>query len=266
MKDNFYHLGFGTTWIGKHWPRNKEYLYPSDSEVHNYFDYVFENIKDRKLLIDTAREYGNAETRLGKYFESNPVSFSRAVICSKFGGSLKRQLLKEKNNGFRITVEDMVDDFCSSLDKLGRIDIYYSHLINDVNIKQAITFLRKGEYLAILDYWKKIEYGGLKYIGASISNVDILKILVKEKLYTRLDIIQIPSWMLIKYGLLLKKLKEDGKYIVVNSPVRFNMDNQKEDFDVNSCYTNIWDNSCVDVVLTGSRNHYQDVISLSSII
>ena len=266
MKDNFYHLGFGTTWIGKHWPRNKEYLYPSDSEVHNYFDYVFENIKDRKLLIDTAREYGNAETRLGKYFESNPVSFSRAVICSKFGGSLKRQLLKEKNNGFRITVEDMVDDFCSSLDKLGRIDIYYSHLINDVNVKQASSFLRNGEYLDILQYWKSIEYGGLKLIGASISNLEIMKIFVQEGLYMGLDILQIPSWMIIKHGSFFKELKEAGKYIVVNSPVRFNIDNPELDFDVNKCYTDVWGNDNVDVVLTGSRNHYKDVISFSSII
>jgi hypothetical protein len=72
--------------------------------------------------------------------------------------------------------------------------------------------------------------------------------------------------MLIKYGLLLKKLKEDGKYIVVNSPVRFNIDNPELDFDVNKCYTDVWENDNVDVVLTGSRNHYKDVISFSSII
>jgi hypothetical protein len=81
-----------------------------------------------------------------------------------------------------------------------------------------------------------------------------------------LDILQIPSWMIIKHGYFFKELKEAGKYIVVNSPVRFNIDNPELDFDVNKCYTDVWGNDNVDVVLTGSRNHYKDVISFSSII
>ena len=264
MIENIYHLGIGTTWIGKHWPANKDYIYPNDREIHDYFNYVFENIRVGRLMIDTAREYGTAETRLGKYFQIHPEYFERAIICSKFGGCTKRQLLKEENNGFRITIEDMVNDYYSSLERLGRIDVYYSHLRNQTNVNQAISFMRKGEYLEILEYWKKIEYGGLKFIGASISNLEIMKIFIEEKLYERLDIIQVPSWMVKKQKSFFKELRSLGKYIVVNSPVRFSLDDEVKNTNINECYIDLWKNSYIDVVLTGTRNHYKNVLSLST--
>ena len=263
MINDIYHLGMGTTWIGKHWPSNKNYIYPNDKETHNYLNYFFENIEIGRIMVDTAREYGTAETRLGNYFQTHSEFYERAIICSKFGGCTKRQLLNDANNGFRITIEAMVNDYYNSLERLGRIDVYYSHLISQLNVNEVIKFLRKGEYLETLNYWKKIEYGGLKYIGASISNLKIMSIFIEEKLYKNLDIIQVPSWMVKKHESFIKELREFGKYIVVNSPVRFSLENNDSDISINDRYLEMWKSSYVDVVLTGTRNHYKNVVSLS---
>jgi len=150
------------------------------------------------VMLDTATGYSQTETKLGQWLSSHLDLMKRTYIATKFGGSYERDLAGDDDHGFDMSRTRMIQDFDRSASLLGKVDLLYSHLTNQVSFENSMKFLRDEEQQAMLMQWRDESKYGLQHIGASISNGKVLAAAAAEGLLNHYDALQIPGYLAIE--------------------------------------------------------------------
>jgi len=252
----FFIAGHGAIWTGRKWPTNNEgYAKPNQEEVFASYDDAFEYMRnqDGVVMIDTAPAYGekggvdlNSEEWIGEYFKKHPELRQKAFISTKVGEESPQP--PELKGEIDHSVEHLKYSVDRSLERLGRIDLLYIH-------QATAQVLTDKAYKSALLKMKQENYGGIKFLGASISDKNALEEAVNHNLIDWLDAIQIPAWLFNERKDLVQKIYEKGIAIVINSAGRGVKDN-----DFRSGYLNIAHDPRVSVILVGSRGHLAETV------
>ena len=253
----FFPLGLGTaSFAGVNMVGEKNYKKPSDSEISLLINSALKNIdasEDNQLILDTSNQYGESEKRISRYIKKNPKTVKKFFICTKWG-------LKFKEDNFAVcdySIKNLKISLEQSLKLLQKIDLYYIHTNPSINYKKLSNILdKKNETILYLNEIKKNNYGGIKYLGISISNSENLEFLLENKyLLSNFDVLQINSNILfenpkimekiysLKIGIILNSVYRKGNKAVIN----------KKDGLCNLFYKILDSNKNV-IVLTGTKS------------
>ncbi|MBI4309731.1 MAG: aldo/keto reductase, partial [Candidatus Omnitrophica bacterium] len=253
----FFVAGHGAIWTGRKWPTNNEhYIKPSKAEVFASYDIAFQHMdnQDGITMIDTAPAYGekggedfSSEEWIGEYFREHPELRKKAFISTKVGE--EPPPVGEVKGEINHTVDHLHVSVQRSLDQLGKIDLLYIHqadaqVLGDESYKQALLQMKQDEY------------GGIKFLGASISNKDVLEEVVNKDLIDWLDAVQIPAWLFNERKDLIQKIYAKGIAIVINSAGR-----SVKDGDYRSGYINVANDPRAAVILVGTRGHLKETVN-----
>eukprot|EP01116_Phalansterium_solitarium_P019837 TRINITY_DN5686_c0_g1_i1.p1 TRINITY_DN5686_c0_g1~~TRINITY_DN5686_c0_g1_i1.p1 ORF type:complete len:283 (-),score=87.98 TRINITY_DN5686_c0_g1_i1:108-956(-) len=245
-------IGLGTIWFGRPWPpKNDSYTDPSQEEIDTFMLSAAESLanSDGVFMVDTAAAYGTSEQRLGTFFGSHPELFAKAVIATKFGGSYEKEVGGEF--GFDPSLASLVSDFDASVRRLGRVDLLYYHLVSSLPFEVSMAALRNAELTATLRGYRAERRGGLRWLGASISDPKVFVAAYKEGLLDFLDVLQIPMFFPNEVANEIEALFKAGKAIVLNSPIRYTAGKQTP-FEA---YRQALTQPHVSMVLSGTRTH-----------
>jgi len=246
-KQQFYPLGLGTIWFGRPWPMdNKNYYFPEDKEILDFLHKAFSNMGNAQgtVMIDTAAAYGHSEEKLGVLLKANPAFYNKAFVATKWGEEFD---LTTGTSVIDHSLARLKASTARSRSRLGKIDLLYIH-----GTTRAV--LSDEAVMAVMRTMKQERYAGIKYIGASISQEEVLEY-AAETLSLGLDVIQMPAWLLQKRADLIDILSERGVAIVLNSVVRDNRSAGPRDR-----YRDFLNNDKVAMILTGTRNHLIETI------
>lgn len=241
-------LGIGTIWFGRQWPpNNASYVYPEYEEVRDFLDRAFEKIggENATIMIDTAAAYGLSEEMIGRYFAERRNRIPKTFIATKWGEEFDISTGKSTIDHSK---ERLIASVGRSLERLGWIDLLYIHEV-------TLEVLRNEDVMKEMARMKEQRYGGIKYIGASISNEDVLNTAVKENLIERLDVIQMPISIFLNRPDLIKSIKIKGVAIVINSPIRKGDSRKAEEI-----YADLLGREEISVILTGTRHHLEETM------
>jgi len=205
-------------------------------------------------MLDTASGYGTCEARLGQFFQANPGVFAKAFIATKFGASYEKEVRGE--NPFDPSVASLVADFERSVAQLGRVDLLYMHLVSSLPPHVSLGALRDAELMSLLKSYRDTRKGGLKFIGASISDAKVFAAALKEGLLDALDVVQVPAYFTREVKAELEAVSKAGKAVVLNSPIRLTAGKQ----DPKEAYVEALSQPYVSLVLTGTRTHLQETV------
>lgn len=209
----FFCLGVGTLWFGRRWPMdNPSYVLPEDREIEVYLDSALEKTANREgaALLDTAAAYGLSEMRIGEYFKSHPAQFKKTFIVTKWGEEFD---LEAQRSVYDHSQEALKRSVARSIERLGRIDLLLIH-------GTTVQVLRDESVIGEMQRMKTTRYGGLRYVGASISREDVWDQAVEQNLLGFADAIQLPADLFLKRPDLAKTLNARGKALMLNSIVR----------------------------------------------
>lgn len=235
---NDMHLGSGLIGIGRKWG-HVETPIPSEETV---FDFLSSAIKLGISYFDTAPSYGTSEERLGKFLNTIPSAKREdLIIATKFG----EHWSKQKNDAY---VDHSYDGLKRSLDtsfeKLKQIDLLYLH-------KAHLQALQS------LDVTKAFAYAkskGIKYFGASVSDVESAEFVLQSDLYS---VIQLPYNRDNQlFSDIIEQATQKGKIVVINRP--FNMGKNADNKTV--AFKFILQKNFKGFILTGTKstNHLQE--------
>ncbi|MDO8535731.1 MAG: aldo/keto reductase, partial [Candidatus Omnitrophota bacterium] len=245
-----YSLGIGTIWFGRQWPPdNQSYVSPETSEISGYMDSAFERIcnqEDVLLMVDTAAAYGLSEEKMGQYFKDRASLRSKALVATKWGEEFDITTGLSTIDHSVARLKDSVERSFSRLG--GNIDLLYIH-------GTTIEVLKDVAVIAEMRRMKDNNYHGIRYLGASISNENVLEAALKEDLINWLDVVQMPAPIFLNRPDLVSRLTEKKIAIVVNSPIRKGGGRTpQENFD------ELFKHAEAPVVLTGTRNNLDSTI------
>ncbi len=259
-------IGLGTaSFAGVNMVNAKEYKTPSKTIIKKLFFSLFDNCslkKNVKLLIDTSNQYGKSELKISQFLTSNTNIRERLLISTKWG-------LKFSKSNFAIqdySLSNLKKSLSKSIKFLKKIDLYYIHTNPSVNPEQLSQILdNKNDVIVYLKKLKNKNYGGIKYLGISISSKENLLLLIKnKKLFDGFDVIQINANIVINNLSLMKKLYSLKIAVILNSVYR--KGNQREINSKNGLkkiYKKILTDNKNVVILTGTKdiNHLKQNIS-----
>jgi len=107
----------------------------------------------------------------------------------------------------------------ASADALGgRIDLFYSHITSQLSEAEAEAVLADGELRAFLAGAKS--EGRVALLGTSCSYPAVVDNALARGLLDDIDVVQLPARTCVSEPTLLARLREAGKLVVCNSPVR----------------------------------------------
>lgn len=238
----FFALGLGTVWFGRKWPMdNPSYVYPEPDEIARHLDAAFQTMGNEggTVMIDTAAAYGTSEEKLGAYFAARPDLFAKAFIATKWGEEFDIAAGMSKIDHSRKNYEASVE---RSLVRLGKIDLLYIH-------GATLEVLRDRSLVGAM------MSSDIPHSGASISKEDVLQAALTEGLLRGFDVVQMPAWLFMQRQDLAEKLAEQGKAIVLNSPIRWGKEKAPKDI-----YSELFRDPKVSVVLTGTRHHLSETV------
>ena len=239
---NLIKLGIGTTWFGRKWPpNNNNYNAPDFDEIENHFNKVFGMLKNGEMLmIDTAPSYGDSEEKIGRYFKRNPKLIKKSFIATKWG-----EEFDAKTGLCRIdhSKKQLALSLKRSLSKLPKVDLLYIHrptadVLNDFDVIQELIDC------------------DIEKIGISISNEKLLERFLGEHLLLILDFIQIPAYIFLTRPDLMERI---SSHIVLNSPIR-----KANNISPEEICKKLFNHKDSPIVLTGTRNHLDEVIDIYS--
>jgi|GEM_PF-673097 len=245
---NFFPLGVGTIWLGRHWPMdNASYKDPSPEEIESYLMHAYQKMGNEEsvVFIDTAAAYGLSEKRIGEFLGKHPELKDRTFIATKWGEEF--DIAKEQSTTDH-SKQGLAASVRRSVGHLGKIDLLYIH-------KTSLEVLRDKEVIKEMKRMKTTHEGGIQAIGASISNEAILEQAIRENLLEGFDAIQMPAPVFLKRPDLVKTLHEKGIALVLNSPVRLAAGKSPKD-----AYVELLQRPEVSLVLAGTRTHLPETI------
>jgi len=248
---NLCRLGVGTIWVGRLWPPNSStYTEPGWPEIEDFLSTSIQQLSSHgKLMLDTASGYGDSEEKLGEFFRKHPGLRSKVVVATKFGETYHKLTQKTE---VCLDVPSLQRQFQHSLSCLGSVDLLYYHITSQLSTAQSLAILRDTQLTAKLCEMRRDRVGGLQLLGASISNPEVLKTALEEKLLDHVDVLQVPAPLAFEMSSVWKTLKQ---YVVVNSPVRKGDGKAPSD-----TFAQLFAMEGVHFVLTGTRTHLQDCI------
>ena len=242
----FYPLSVGTVWFGRKPPmEEKEYTYPEQAEIDSFMMKTYQLLGNHEgvVMVDTASSYGFAEERLGTFLKNNSNMLSKTFIATKWGE--KFDAVSDQTE-VALTKTDLVESVQKSLSHLPKIDLLYIHKTN-------LEVLKDQDVMDEMRRLKKINHGGIRLIGASISHEPTLETAIADNLLTDLDVIQMPSTLFLKRQDLVSALHRMGKAIVINSPVsRFKNKSARD------AHLDLLRHKAVSTILTGTRTHLSE--------
>ena len=198
------------------------FIEAEEDEITRYLNHAINNLGH--LMIDTAHSYESQEL-LGKCLEDPDAAF----IATKWGESISGKYIKH-NIGY------MGNNLVSSILSLPRIDLYYIHRAN----RRVLQDEKVIQFMSMLSC----------DIGASISE--------EEELLASLPYLDWMDYIQCKADVYLRnreKIDETNKHIVVNAPYR-----KRGNRSFRQIMSELIDSKAT--ILTGSRNHLDEVISL----
>jgi anaerobic magnesium-protoporphyrin IX monomethyl ester cyclase len=241
-------LGIGTVWFGRQWPPdNNYYIYPEYEEVKSYLNTAFATIgwNNSMVMVDTAAAYGLSEETIGRYFRERPDLLSKAFVATKWGEEYDISAGKSDTVHSK---ERLIASAKRSLERLGKMDLLYIH-------RTSLEVLRNKEVRGEMQRMKDQHYGGLHFIGATISKEDVLETAVMEGLIKGLDVIQMPAVIFLKRPDLIRAIHKEGIAVVVNSPARTG-DSRLP----NAIYNDLLKHKELSIILTGTRHHLKETM------
>lgn len=252
----FFPLGLGTIWLGRQWPPgNTAYVDPTPQEVEFYLLEAFAKMKnsDGMVMVDTAPAYGFSEERLGQFFDKHPELAEKAFVSTKWGEEFPEA--GEPAGRVDHSVEHLkfsVDRSLERLGKHGKIDVLYIHktsweVLQDPAVRKAMLEMKQNRY------------GGIRFLGASISVEGILEEAVKQGAIDWLDVLQLPAPLFEKRQDLMERIHTKGIAIVLNSPIRLAKNQEPRDV-----FLRLAADPKMSVILTGTRTHLQETIGYFS--
>lgn len=244
----FYPLGIGTIWFGRKWPPdNSSYKFPDTEEIKRYLCLCYKKLgnNDGVIMLDTAAAYGHSERLLGEFLEANPQYISKTFVATKWGEEFCQETETSRVDH---SLASLHNSLKKSLHHLSKVDLLYIH-------KTDARVLRDDVVVNEMGRLKKERYGGIRLIGASISDEMVLKTAVEEKSFLPFDAFQIPAQLFLKRPDLTNVLSSAGKAIVLNSPIR-----KSENKDPKACYTDLLNRPDASIILTGTRNHLNETL------
>ena len=212
----FFPLGIGTAWFGRPWPTdNVSYTDPSPEDIEQHLDQAFEIMANGEgiVMIDAAAAYGYTEERIGTYFKKKPDLLRKAFISTKWGEDFDLSNGKSSHN---YSAAHLIFSVDRSLKNLGKIDLLYMHGTGERN--KVLGALQDGGVIKEMKDMKTSR--NIKYLGVSISNADILEVALEKDLLKDFEAVQISIEIYLLRPELVDRLFEQGKAIVVNSPIR----------------------------------------------
>jgi len=139
-----------------------------------------------------------------------------------------------------------------SIQRLGHVDLLYLH-------QTTIEALEDQRYMAVFKGLKDENYGGIKFLGASIGHdVDILREALAKNLLDDFDVVQMDDRVYKQAGDLIDQLVKKNIEIVINTVGR--TENKKEKRDFRGAYQVFARDSRVSLILLGTFNqsHLKD--------
>jgi aryl-alcohol dehydrogenase-like predicted oxidoreductase len=131
-------LGLGTVWAGREWPPgNKRYERPRASQLDGQIRTALSLIGDgEQLVLDTAVGYGDAQERLAEWLRdpANAAAAARCVVATKFGEVFDKQSGRTMVD---LSAAAASVQLAESIELLGRVDIFYSHVTSQISPEQA---------------------------------------------------------------------------------------------------------------------------------
>jgi aryl-alcohol dehydrogenase-like predicted oxidoreductase/serine/threonine protein phosphatase PrpC len=222
-EESFFVLGLGTIWMGRRWPpKNPDWRDPSPETIEAHLERALARMGNSEgvLMIDTAAAYGRGEERLGGFFRRQPHLRERAFIATKWGEDNWREDVAAGTETSTIdhSLRKLERSVRRSLKHLGKIDLLYIHMAK--TSKPRTRVLRNLRVREAMLRMKREGYGGIRYLGASISDERVLEIAVRDNLLDWLDVIQLPVDIFFKRRDLVEAIHAKGLAIVINSPKR----------------------------------------------
>ena len=250
----FFPIGLGTVWIGREWPvGNLDYTDPSSEEIKLHLDKAFETMgnKDGMIMLDTSAAYGYTEERIGHYFQKRPYLLQKAFIATKWGEEFDVSTGKSTYDYSR---NNLISSVNRSISRLNKIDLLYIHGTGTPD--EVLGVLSNKEVIAEMNTMKKENYGGIRYLGVSISNPDVFEKAVQENLIQGFDVVQVAIKVYRSKRDLLQKLYHRGVAIVINSPARGSKDVDPKEV----VYRDLLSDESVSMVLTGTMHHLEETV------
>jgi len=254
---SFFPLGIGTVWFAEKWPENNEaYVEPSFEEIDHFLLKAFREINQRgsKVFIDTARVYGRGESeeRLGEFFRAheNEKLREKSFIATKWG-------LNTDYKSADYSPDNLFASVNASLKCLGRIDLLFLHTSSTLrNMDDLLSPQALKPALAAMQRMKRENYGGIKYLGISISSKEGLEKALRDGLIDQFDVVQTYGNIFLENPGLMEKIRERGKVIVLNSLMR----KTREQSNPEEVYRNILSRPGFSILLTGTRNNLDSTL------
>ncbi len=248
----FFVLGAGTIWFGRTWPPSgNSYAYPSSEEVNAYLDKVFEKMSNAEevVMLDTAPAYGTSEERIGEYLRTRGLLL-KVFIATKWGAEFDSVT---DTSTLHHTKEHLIFSVNRSILRLSKIDLLYIH-------GTTVEVLKNQDIINEMERMKEEHYGGIQYIGASISDEKVLEQAVKEDLLKDLDVVQMPGSLFLKRSDLIEHISGKGIAIVVNSPIS----KSEKDKNPEAIYADLLKQPGLSIILTGTRYHLNETLEYIS--
>ena len=260
-----YPIGVGTIWCGRRWPpQNTDWKEPTQIEVNQHLHSAVMEVASsgNALLLDTAEGYGESEERVGAWLKSGGVGLhDRIVICTKFG---ERHDCSTGSTALDHSAGAAERAFHESVRRLGRVDVFYSHVTSQLSERQAAKVLADQALAATLARLRR-ESGCL--LGCSLSHESVLEEALRGKAVVApwlamLDVMQLPAVLALKRPDLVIGLAALGLDVVVNSPVR-GMERMQGMSGVSTpreVITTLLAMKGITAVLSGSRAHLRETL------
>ncbi len=245
---SFFPLGLGTIWMGRRWPPyNKYYINPSIDEIDYVLKDSFKRMAnaDGVVMLDTAAAYGKCEEHIGRFLKNNPNENAKAFIATKWGEYFN---LATERSAYDHSINNLRKSFARSVKYLGHIELLYIHgttleVLQDKSVIDELKSMKKKHMI--------------KFIGASISNKSVLEKSVRNNLLNSFDVIQMPADLVIKLPDIFNKIYEQGKAIIINSPIRKSGSNISPQEQIRKFAFN----PKISVLLIGTRYHFNETLN-----
>jgi len=250
-------LGVGSIWFGKLWPPgNDKWFHPDLFEVEFYLKEVvaLASAPGESVLLDTSPGYGDAECLIGRALQNLKLSASKKLlVATKFGEYLD-PISGEVIIDF--SVERLHSSLTNSYALLGNLNIIFMHLTSNLCESKALEILNDLDLSTEVTLIREKRKYGVKMIGVTLSNVKLLTEVLEKNLLQDFEVLQVPGWIVRQQPNLIKQWKERqvNNIVVVNSPVR----HKPAEMTPKNAYISVLNNEFVDVVLSGTRFHWQE--------
>eukprot|EP00041_Stephanoeca_diplocostata_P008363 m.124431 g.124431 ORF g.124431 m.124431 type:complete len:262 (+) comp17284_c0_seq1:44-829(+) len=253
-------IGIGTIWCGRVWPPgNTSYVAPTQNEVNAYLSracLLLPPNSAQNIMLDTAEGYGQSEDKVGQWLKENAAISSNILIATKFGENYDAETAE---TAVDLSPQAALACLEKSTEKLGRVDIFYSHITSQVSSQTARDVLQDSELKQLLLKLRKDEK--VKMIGTSLSHKDVILEALEKGWLSDFDVVQLPAFICVEDSGVVEQCVAQGIMVVVNSPIR-----KMKALKVNvpdtpqQMYHEVLKIKGISCCLTGTRTHLDETI------